>query len=215
MDKEEFLKALEPKPYLLSNEYDFAKRIESFYLIAKTMIPGFDLSANEITLYENAIKYFSGDNAGEWPLNKGIYLYGKIGSGKTTFFKILCKLNEAAYTGNGFSILTVNSIVEGFAKSGFEYLEKFNASVWNISNHLLLDDLGQSASTVKHYGTGTNIVSEFIQRRYYVYKSAYKLTHISTNMEPSEIKTEYGEFISSRMKEMFHIVLYPGADKRK
>jgi DNA replication protein DnaC len=216
MDRKEiYLQGLSPEPYLVFKEYDYQKRYESFIMIAEAICPSFILDSENKSIFENAIKYFAADPSSEFNLKKGIYLYGKIGSGKTLFFKIMAELNRATETGNLFKTITVSNIVDGFSKSGFESLKDFNSDAWGRVPHILLDDLGQSATSVKHFGSTTDIVSEFIQRRYYCFTENFKLTHISTNMEPGEIKNEYGEFVSSRMREMFNIILYPGTDKRK
>lgn len=216
MDRERFIESITPKPYLKDTEYDFKKRYESFEIIANIMVPGFIIDDSNRDLYENAIKYFAGDKSSKFDLDKGIYLYGKVGVGKSMFFKIFHKLNTATDNPNNFNILTISKLVSEFAKFGFDSFKEYElGGDWHYGCHWLLDDLGQSASSVKHFGSSTNIVAEFIQRRYNIYTDYYKLTHISTNMEPQEIKDEYGEFIASRMREMFNIVLFNGSDRRK
>ncbi|NLG02384.1 MAG: hypothetical protein GX567_00890 [Clostridia bacterium] len=222
--KQEFLDSIKPQPYLTYKDYNIDGRWGSFLEIAKAMYPDFNLTPEEEKIYRNGVMYFAGDPQCEWSLNKGLYICGKIGVGKTTFFKILNTLNKAVGSGsdNSFRKYTSTELADGFEKKGFEYFENlgyinsFGYSVNGVApTHLLLDDLGQSSNIVNHFGTTTNIVSEFIQRRYNVFIDRYKLTHISTNIEPSEIKEAYGEFIASRMREMFNIIIYPGIDRRK
>jgi DNA replication protein DnaC len=214
--REDFLASLRPANYLMYKNYDFAARWESLLMIATAMLPNFQIYDESRRIYENGIRYFSGDPKCEWNLKKGIYLYGKIGSGKTTFFRIFKALNDATKTGNTFRKFNMLEIIDGYQKNGSEYFKSMNYSdaMRSVASNILIDDLGQAANNAKYYGNSTNIISELIQRRYLTFTDNYKLTHISTNLEPQEIG-ENGEFVSSRMREMFNIILFPGNDKRK
>jgi hypothetical protein len=226
MYKETFLNKIRPVPYLVTKEYDFQKRYESLLEIALTICPDFKISNEEKKIYENAIRYFSGDPSGEFNIKKGLYSYGRIGSGKSLFFKIFRALNMGCYLGNEFNILTINDLVDGVAREGFKFFSSAgitsNEGIISLARidiyrirHLLIDDIGQSVSSVKYFGSEVNVVRDFFQRRYNEYSDHSALTHVATNVNPVEIKKEYGEFISSRMKEMFNVILFPGEDKRK
>ena len=116
MYKETFLNKIRPVPYLVTKEYDFQKRYESLLEIALTICPDFKISNEEKKIYENAIRYFSGDPSGEFNIKKGLYSYGRIGSGKSLFFEIFRALNMGCYLGNEFNILTFNDLVYGVAR---------------------------------------------------------------------------------------------------
>lgn len=226
MGKEDFLNQIKPKPYLISKEYDFKTRYESLMEIAPVICPGFEISNEQQSIYENAVKYFSGDASGEFDLRKGLYIYGRIGSGKTLFFKILNTLNRATGSGNDFNIITINDLVDGIAREGYKYFSlsgiTLSGSGFNphsVNNmwirHMLIDDMGQGVSSVKYFGSEVNVIRDFFQRRYCSFTESAALTHVATNIPPDKIKEEYGEFISSRMREMFNIIAFPGEDKRK
>jgi len=224
--KEIFLDKIKPIPYLISKEYDFLKRYESLMEIALTICPGFKISDEEKKIYENAIRYFSGDPSGEFNIKRGLYLYGRIGNGKSLFFKIFSALNTGCYLGNDFNIFTISDLIDGVGRDGFKFFSSAGITLndgplimarsnryW--SRHILIDDIGQSVSSVKYFGSEINVVRDFFQRRYNAYSDHSALTHVATNVLPEKIKQEYGEFISSRMREMFNIILFPGEDKRK
>lgn len=225
MNAQEFLDNIRPVPYLEQLEYDFKRRRKSLLIIAKTLCPSFVIDDDNRDIYENAIRYFAGDGECEWDLNKGIYLYGPIGVGKTLFFKIFRELaNANCEFKNNFRRITISEMIDGVTRDGSKYFVSsgitFDDSLPMLiredrSNHILLDDLGQSVDSVKYYGTNINIITDFIQRRYYAYTDYRLLTHITTNMVPKEIISEYGEFIASRMMEMFNIIPFKGKDKRK
>jgi DNA replication protein DnaC len=151
-------------------------------------------------------------------LNKGLYLYGVYGVGKTMFFRIFRAYLNAI--GRSYTSVTSDELSSKFAQNGFESIEDYCKIRANMNGgespvNLFIDDVGQGSNSVKYFGSATNIVVEVLQRRYRCLTEAGLFTHISTNIEPKEIKELYGEYINSRMKEMFNPILFYGKDKRK
>jgi hypothetical protein len=156
-----------------------------------------------------------------------LYVYGAYGVGKTVYFKIFKALNRAIDSPNNFKILRVTDLIDGVSHEGYQYFlnsgvipakgsgSRANAYWDNQADHFLIDDMGQSERFANNYGNKIDVVIAFLQRRYYAYTDCFALTHCSTNLIPSEIESEYGEAINSRMREMFNIILFPGEDKRK
>jgi DNA replication protein DnaC len=189
---------------------------ERMRLIRSTVCPDFKTTSQIERIYVNGVKYFSNDTTCDWDINKGLYLYGVYGVGKTLFFKVMRYYLHSF--SRGLVCVTSDDLMAEYAISGFEAIMKYCAT----KNHnglepkeLMIDDLGQGANSVKFYGTHTNVMIEVLQRRYRVFTDVYLRTFISTNLEPKEIKELYGEYISSRMQEMFNVILFPGEDKRK
>lgn len=214
MKFEEFLKSITPPPpqRFVCTEL----HIEKMKQIRNVYCPGYIEDMESEKLYLNAVKYFTLDPNCEWDLDKGLFLYGVFGVGKTLFFKVFRAYLNAH--GNGLSAITADELAAEYTLNGFAAIMKYSA-VREIPGYkpteLLIDDLGQGANNVKHFGSHTDVIVEILQRRYRVFTDAYKRTFISTNLTPKEIKDLYGEYISSRMQEMFNIILFPGTDKRK
>lgn len=211
---EEFLKSIAPptpERYTCTPEH-----VSRMKQIREVLCPGVSWDDETEQIYLNGVKYFTKDPSCRWDLEKGIYLYGVFGVGKTLFFKVF-RYYLNAY-GAGISAITADELLAEYALNGFAAIMKYSA-VREMPGfkptELLIDDLGQGANTVKHFGSHTDVIVEILQRRYRAFTDAYKRTFISTNLEPREIKEQYGEYISSRMQEMFNIILFPGTDKRK
>lgn len=218
MNPGEFLKNISPKPYLITEDIDFAGRWETLLRIARAICPEFEINDQNRAIYENGVKYFAGDPSCKYDLRKGLYFFGPVGVGKTVYFKIFEALNVAIRSQNNYQRISINELIDGFSSSGYKYFSDsgITPSFYSRSvKHILLDDLGQSSGIIKHFGSEINVIAEFIQRRYYAYTENYHLTHITSNIQPAKIKPEYGDFIASRMREMFNIVLFPGDDRRK
>jgi len=225
MEREYFLDLIKPKPYLIFRDYKFKARLDSFMVIAKTLCPDFSITDENREIYEETVKYFAADQSCKYSLNKGLFVYGSIGVGKSLYFKIFHALNMASETRNDFKALTINNLIDGITSMGNEYwnksgttsgeFESFRRCSYSNSKHLFLDDLGQSSRTAHFYGDSIDVVIAFISRRYNEYTDNNVLTHFSTNLEPDEIRAEYGEFIASRLRQMCTPVRFAGTDKRK
>ena len=227
MDPNIFMKEIKPTPYLKYQKYDFEKRLESFMRIAKTICPTFETTDEDREIYENTIRYFAADESCKYNLNKGLYVYGQYGVGKSLYFKIFKALNRAIDSPNNFKILTVTDLIDGVSQKGYQYFLDSGVApsggswlnpnaLWrNEVEHYLLDDMGQSERFANNYGNKIDVVIAFIQRRYYAFTDNFSLTHCSTNLIPSEIESEYGEAINSRLRHMCNVILFPGDDKRK
>jgi DNA replication protein DnaC len=222
MDKNEFFKQISPKPYLEYREYDFSERYELMLGIANTICPGFELTDYNKNLYESGIRYFAGDPKSEFPLTKGLMLYGPVGTGKSLFFRIMNLLNDATKGQNGFTTLSINEVVDGLAKSGHKYLAEcgitFSNHVYGYDSskkHLFLDDLCLSSDSVNFFGNNIDLVFNFIQRRYQAYTENNILSHITTNLKPDRFSELYGEAVMSRMNQLFFYKALLGKDHRK
>ncbi len=150
-------------------------------------------------------------------LSKGILLSGPIGCGKTTLFKLMQNFPTKR---KGFGIISTRQIVSEFMQSGYEVLEKYSRG--NFSHDIrtpktyCFDDLG-TETTSKYFGNDCNVMAEILLTRYDLFKEKGIITHITTNLSASEIESQYGNRLRSRMREMFNLYGYEegSGDKRK
>ena len=150
-------------------------------------------------------------------LNKGILLSGPIGCGKTTLFKILRSCNFPA---SKYGIVSTRHIVSEFMQSGYEILEKYSNG--NLSHDIrtpkayCFDDLG-TETTSKYFGNDCNVMAEILLTRYDLFVEKGIISHITTNLSATEIESQYGNRLRSRMREMFNLFGYEenAGDKRK
>lgn len=223
MTKEDFLNSIKPRPALVSNEYTYESRYSFMIEVAQKLCPEFEITDHNRKLYQEGLKYFSGDAESKFPLNKGLLLYGPTGTGKSFFFKVMSFVNNGCKTGNEFVSLPVEKLNSGFAQSGYEYfsisgidfdpLNRYRLSL--NSFHFLLDDFGLLESVVNFYGSNVDLVLSFIQRRYSCFVDNSILTHLTTNIKPEMFRERYGDAVASRINQMFTYVPLLGSDYRK
>lgn len=158
--------------------------------------------------------------AGRLDPNKGILLWGDIGTGKTTIIKglqrYLATINQLAYGSNNRSIcLEIRSAAEvslRYAAEGMKALEKWTER--DQAGHLAIDEIGREEIST-HYGTTCNTIQTLLQLRY---EQRHHITTLGTtniNMTTDEFAKRYGSYIQDRVKEMFNVVRVGGESRRK
>jgi len=147
-------------------------------------------------------------------LNKGILLSGPVGCGKTSLMNLMKYLTPTEYK---FFIKPCRDISFEFIQEGYEVIHKYSKGKLYQSDPktICFDDLG-TENNLKYFGNECNVMAEILLSRYDIYISKHIQTHITTNLSASEIETQYGNRVRSRMRAMFNLIAYDKtiADKR-
>lgn len=168
--------------------------------------------------------YFSGDKEfetlGHGSLQKGLYLVGNIGTGKTLLMRAFSKFQIL-----NLSLISATQITEKYQRDGVEgildYLEskRYQGGMASYKSYCF-DDLGTENTSIKHMGNELNVMERIILRHYEnrsldLYRSSEIRTHFTSNLDPSEIEKLYGTRVRSRLREMCNYIVIPGTDRRK
>lgn len=145
---------------------------------------------------------------------KGFFLYGPVGTGKSTFLKgvqkymntIKARYFEKDYR-IGFFWKSASELANSYAGDGQEKLLQ-----WCDECNLLIDELGREPRPAKHYGTELNVIQFLLQLRYD--RRRENITHITSNINPQDVMPMYGDYISDRFREMFNIIPWFGESRR-
>lgn len=148
---------------------------------------------------------------------KGLLLYGPIGTGKSTLLKGLQRYaaTTARYC-NGrkcatFQLISAAEIALQFAEKGITGLNKYTDRA--CMHNLTIDEVGREPMDSKHFGTGINVIQTVLQLRYEQRYSFH--THLTTNLDPdTEFARYYGDYIADRIKEMFNVIKLEGTSRR-
>src|SRR5574343_502445 len=144
-------------------------------------------------------------------LNKGILLSGPIGCGKTSIMNIMKYLTP---TEHKFFVKPCRDISFEFIQDGYQIIHKYSkGKLYEYEpKTICFDDLG-TESNLKYYGNECNVMAEILLSRYDVYIAKRIQTHITTNHSASEIETQYGNRVRSRMRELFNLIAYDNNSK--
>ena len=151
---------------------------------------------------------FTAGSEGELSLDKGIFLYGGCGVGKTTIMRAMQKARAMFRRPLAMTNLPVycSEVLAGDA----DPLTALTAK------ERIYDDAGAETAKIMQYGNARHIFPELIMIGYERLKRDGIMMHLTTNLAPSEIITRTGvdERVRSRLNEMFNIVLLDGVDNR-
>lgn len=203
-----FAQSHRPKERKQVMEYERARHL--VIEIIRERVTKFKTSDTTKLLLTNMTKYFINDPSGQFDINKGILLFGKVGTGKTTTFRIFERLAGALDILDGYDkkfkiIKTSDIVLDIRAKENEGFIRPY------FSNSFCFDDLGKEPKEVKIYGNSSTVMGDILFNRY----DRSAITHATTNLNEQELMEHYGERIHSRMMEMFNWVHVTGEDHRK
>lgn len=168
---------------------------------------------------QNILKWAIGDPESQIPLHKSIWLWGKVGAGKSVFATALHDLfmylyespGDVKFNGKPWEFADMNSL---FVKA------KFDPAAFKVLNTdycLILDELKENHFIHKHYGNEQRIIGDLLSARYSAWKKSNVRTLITTNLEPGDeiLTSVLDDRELDRMKEMFKSVKWHGESLRK
>lgn len=145
--------------------------------------------------------------------HKGLWLWGNIGTGKTTMLEIVrrfCQFVRPYDKGFPYSFRITNAleVCGEYSKHGHDGI-----ATYIDSERQAFDEVGSECIPTGYYGTPMNVFQYILQRRY---DNRYKsFTHVTTNLSIEQVKKYYGERIYDRCKELFNFVEMGGRTWRK
>jgi len=150
---------------------------------------------------------------------KGIFITGSIGVGKTASMRIMQRLlKDTERRFKWVSGYELKDMSETYTSA--EIKEYYGKS---LLCDLYIDDIGFSLD-VKRYGNTVNIISEIIMERYDLFITSGYRTHLSSNIvaylknddgKTPTIEKMYGNRVLDRIKEMCELIVWNGESLRK
>ena len=164
---------------------------------------------------------------GKYDPHKGLWLWGNIGTGKSTMLAIIelyCKYKRplARYRDQntpsqrglsadkwryGFRITNASFVAGAFAKEGYPGIEEYISY-----SRQAFDEVGRETIPTGFYGNMENVFQYILQRRYDLRFGDF--THVTSNLAPEQIADVYGDHIYDRCFEMFNFVQMSGESWR-
>jgi DNA replication protein DnaC len=196
---------------------DIDRHLQVIETIGKYYCNSFKIDKNNEDTINQMLLYFTGSEKCRYELNKGIFLVGGIGTGKTLLFKIFKIYTSSLLKKNSFQSYTTMDVVENVAISGLEYLKIFSDNLQGnraVPIRCYIDDIASSNEKVNYYGTDINVIERLLSLRYNVYQKYGVLTHVSSNKYPKTLEDIYDSRMTDRFVEMFNVLELKGNSRR-
>ena len=164
---------------------------------------------NNSEIITNLYYYFIGDQEScTWNVDKGIYMYGKIGCGKTllmsAFLKVVAGMCRIVTT-----TIHAKQIYERIQKKGIESM---------VMCPLFIDELGRESLEINEFGNKIRPIQDLFAMRYESGARTFCTSNFSTEQLEGKIvdgvQKGYGKYVRTRMEEMMNIVKLPGENRR-
>jgi DNA replication protein DnaC len=147
-------------------------------------------------------------------LNKGLLLSGPVGCGKSSLMALMRTIPHPPHQ---FTIRPCRDVSFELLEEGYKVVGRYSKLSFNSHGPRIycFDDLG-AEQNLKYFGNECNVMGEILLSRYDLFVSQRMLTHITTNLQASEVEAAYGNRVRSRMREQLNLVAFEkGArDKR-
>lgn len=154
-------------------------------------------------------KSFETEHGGE--LRKGLYVFGNIGTGKTSSFEILQKVSKKNLINQIWVPMThTHKVVEEYNLSDSKH--KDNVIRYYSKGKYLFDDLG-AENPGSNYGK-EDVFIRIFEHRYNSFINTGTKTFITSNLNLIDIKNRYGSRIFDRFHQMFNILELNGKSRR-
>lgn len=171
----------------------------------------FTVDRNNQDVVNDLCFYFSGDTRFSGDLKKGLLLFGGVGIGKSTLMEFFKKNQVRSYR-----VISCRDIETKFSQEGEEivktcsYMQPVATNTDPFGHQEIgfcFDDLGTEANA-KHYGKEKNVMAEIILNRY-DNNLSFQATHFTTNLSANELKSNYGDRVTDRLKQMVNMISFP------
>lgn len=150
---------------------------------------------------------------GRYDLNKGLWLEGPIGTGKSTLLNVFSAF--MIHLEIGFKVYICSHVTSAYSLDG--NLDMFLENKHGINGQPVdvgFDELGREPNPASHYGTKLNVFEHILHIRYSLWQQRGIRTFITTNLDAGKVGDLYGDYIRDRRKEMFNIIPVTGESRR-
>lgn len=159
------------------------------------------------------------DQDAPFDLNKGLWIFGPPGCGKTLLMDMF-RINKRMCYG----LVQCSKLAYAFSKEGEHILQPHTEPVENgkiFSSTpffqpivgICYNDLGTETIPVSHFGNKVNVMEQVILSTY-DRRVPFDQRHITTNLTADQVGELYGNRVKDRIRQMFNIIDIRGKSLR-
>jgi len=172
-----------------------------------------EFTKDQSLIIKNALKYFVNDESSIYDLNKGLYVFGDYGRGKTLMNKCLftlCKYIERDNIQSLYKFYEYEQLVHDAKDTGS------STFIRKLGKNVFIDDIGyQGQSMINIYGNKEDFVTSIIKVRHSRFMRGGHKTYFTSNLTIDQIKEYHSEGTSGRIEEMCNVIFFDGKSLRK
>lgn len=172
-------------------------------------IDGESVVIDEAETIRGLIRYFINDDSSPYPINKGLFVYGGVGSGKTEIMSCMGKMCERLDLKKAFVFCKMSDI---YTKTRTD--KEYDPIEPNVSGSRLFDEFARYTGPVLRFGEPIDINEAIIEQRYDRFVRYGQITHILTNTTPNALQEMISPMLFDRIREMCTSVFFPAKSRR-
>ena len=143
--------------------------------------------------------------------NRGLFLVGKYGTGKTMTAFALAQILKFLVQDFSYKLITSEQIIELYLKAN-EKKDDYDLNQIRYADLLIVDDLGnESTQVVNLWGNKIRPIENLLAKRYQL----GRWTWITSNYGLNELSEIYSGYLIDRFKQMFYFFPFNWQSYRK
>ena len=148
-------------------------------------------------------------------LNKGLFVFGSCGLGKSDLFEIFRRMGFYLAKHGCMQMYFKGYTAKEIVNNRLEFSKKINERDPNIrkinieTGNIYLDDVGTEPKFFSQ-----ELIGDILQERYSREKEYAFRTFITSNLNTTELSKRYGIQVEDRFREMFNIIKWDGDSRR-
>lgn len=200
----------QPSVMEITDEGKLAERISVAILDIGERLVGnkFVLDDENVWIYHTVVKYLMGHDTGPVTTSKGLYIWGRVGCGKTTLLRVAGVFAKIFNKRNGYRIQHCHDCSSDFQLRGPESLND------SSGGSICYDELGSEPLTTSYYGTQVPVMAMHVDKRYRLWTTMGRWTHFTSNFDLKWVGENYGVREADRVREMCNVLKMPGGSRR-
>lgn len=208
-----------PTPRQLAKEMDYNDARRAFWRIMEERaneiseiekrVFNWEISQEMSEIIKNMIRYFINDESCAYKLNKGLFLCGMPGTGKSEMVAMFSKFCRENKLSKEFEITSFSQVhIRAKTDKDFDPIAPI------VQFNRCFDEFGRHIGPIVRFGDSLNINEAVLEERYERHKRYGQITHLVSNMTPHEVQEAFPPMILDRIKSMCASVVFPGKSKR-